>query len=226
MATGRRKVQAKDSAAFAGFVRAVKGLIDDGVLRVRVSPNGDMSLRVVDEDAVTTALNAQDMAREQSALWFTQTVPEILVAISRRRRSWYVSFYEDLSDERQTLAKGQIEARRRELEERLRIVEEIMIDERLQTRLAIKRTAKLNTFSEVQWEVNEKEAEGGGPIRKGVRYGILKVDVERSDQPEDPAYYPLAARHVPADSHVFVIEADDLRELIDSLQKLARELNA
>jgi len=200
---------------------SVRDLIQEGRIRIKLSAQGDAQL-TYDEVIVAECAADWGLDRAEVERLLAVRLPEMITAILKRTRNYFISFQTEVVPE------GEEAPSKQEVEERLRLVEEFLIDDALQRRLAVKRMAKSETFLDASWEVLQKRADDSGPVRGNLLYGTIRVDLDRPGVGETGGVYyypPWAPRFVPTSMSAFALDLDDVRYLRRLLEQLEGRLS-
>jgi len=200
---------------------SVRDLIQQGRIRIKLSAAGDAQL-TYDEAVVGDCVADWGLDRAQVELFLGGRLPQMITAILKRTRNYFISFQTEV------ISEGEEAPSKKEVEESLGLVEEFLIDDALQRRLAVKRMAKSDTFLDASWDIVQKRADQSGPVRGNLLYGTIRVDLDRPGAEDTGGVYyypPWAPRFTPTSISAFALDLDDVRYLKRLLEQLEGRLS-
>lgn len=208
---------------FAEVVAVTKQLMDNSIIKVRVSVPGNVDLHFEPQRVRSTAVMSSidpDVFEET----LKGVIADMISAILSRRRNVYTSYVVqqarvEVADE----AKFDEDAIRRLIRKQIGLVEKQLVTRAMRRELSIKSTSKANVFHRLAWEINVKHFDQTGDQPENLAYATLRLDVDKMPLPDRPIFPPRVFGPETL-SVVFDASLGDVRILQETVAEIGRRL--
>jgi len=119
---------------------------------------------------------------------------------------------------------------RREVETRIRCVEEKVVTVDLRRQFVIKSSAKTNTYVGVSWDIVEKRSDSSGSTPPDIVHATVRINAQKPRtmgvEPEIfiPYAYAIPGYAAELESYVITMTLEDLRDLVEKLGNAVKAL--
>lgn len=198
-------------------------------MRVRVG----MPPRVIlefDRESISGHLKAHQLP-DDCLSWLHHEIPYMLTAILGGKRTITARYLSHTvardSEEEPSASEEQI---RNEFTARMEYVEDKLVTESLRHQYSIKQTSKTNVYSDMTWEVVQKQAESTGGAPPNLTYATVRITAHKPspDGNELPVFVQLPfSLGLQSDDDALTISMalEDIRDLKAKLDEAAEALS-
>ena len=201
-----------DSETLRKFAEVVKGLTEEGKIRVIVDGPSSVGFNISDE-AKEFIRKIFEPEHENYEGIFREILTVIDATVTRRKNA-----FKEYVIENEKVAEKNRENIRKELDKKLGIIAELVGGSRVEKETAVKLRALLPVFAGIEWETKGATATSGSKKCEPMKSAIITISA--LDKFENPFSY-IAGNE---SSITFESTLYDIEEILEELNKIEKEL--
>jgi hypothetical protein len=169
---------------FRFLIDHIKKLFEDHKARYFFDTGNRIELVLTDQQETNRLTKQLNVKENELDFTLKMEIPALILAGINGDRSQLDFLYRIDEDD-----KPKKEEKEKLIEEKLKIVSDILVTQKMRNSFLLKKTSKINFISGVDWEVNTKTFDDGEGKVPNLKYSILKFNLSSAERISQ--YWPL-----------------------------------
>jgi len=205
-----------DLEKFSSLIKYIKQLFVERKARYFFESGHNIELVLTDQQEINKLIDEVGLKKKELDFALKVEIPAILISAIRGDNS-KLEFLINIEDSKE----NEREKYKQLIQEKLKIVSEILVSEKMKDGYLLKKTSKHNFIGGVDWEINTKIFDDEVGRIPDLKYAVIRFNISSSEKISDFFPFPFSED---VNETVISLDINDIENLIDILTDIKKAL--